>query len=250
MLPTSLSLVSVPGVTLPVLRGEATPCPYLPDRQATSVYWLGELPDPDTYQALMDRGFRRSGQVVYANLCPSCRECVPIRVPVEHFAPSKSQRRVRRRNQDLAIRFAPPYCDASRLELYNRYQAQQHGDTNSYTAESYAQFLAAGGENAVEMSYWLNDRLVAVGLVDVCAISASSVYFYFDPDHAQRSLGVFSALREIEECRARSLPYWYAGYYVRGCGKMTYKRDYRPHEFLHPDGVWRPNHPAEHSVTQ
>lgn len=66
----------------------------------------------------------------------------------------------------------------------------------------------------------------------------SAVYCYFDPDAESRSLGVFNVLRMVEECRQRGLPYLYLGYYVRGCGRMSYKAGYRPCEILDRTGRW------------
>ncbi|MCA9255484.1 MAG: hypothetical protein KDA33_07590, partial [Phycisphaerales bacterium] len=48
-----------------------------------------------------------------------------------------------------------------------------------------------------------------------------------------------SAIREIAECGERGLPFWYAGFYIRDCHRMSYKAAYRPFELLGPDGVWR-----------
>ena len=86
----------------------------------------------------------------------------------------------------------------------------------------------------------LAERLVGVGIVDITPHALSSVYFYFEPALARRSLGVFSALREIEECRRRELSYWYVGFYVQGCAKMEYKGRFQPHELLSADGKWQP----------
>jgi arginine-tRNA-protein transferase len=44
----------------------------------------------------------------------------------------------------------------------------------------------------------------------------------------------------IEECRQRGLPHLYLGYYVRGCGRMSYKAAYRPCEILDETGRWVP----------
>ena len=84
-------------------------------------------------------------------------------------------------------------------------------------------------------------RLLAIGICDVCTQSISSVYFYFDPGHAHRSLGTFGALTEIQFAQARNIPYYYLGYFIDGCATMQYKADYRPNEFLCGDGVWRKN---------
>jgi len=57
----------------------------------------------DTYHAFMDAAFRRSGRLIYQPICAGCRACTPIRVPVAAFEPTKSQRRVMRKNADLVI---------------------------------------------------------------------------------------------------------------------------------------------------
>ena len=46
-------------------------------------------------------------------------------------------------------------------------------------------------------------------------------------------------LAEIDYAARLGIPYWYLGYWVRGCRAMEYKATFRPHELLHPDGVWR-----------
>jgi arginine-tRNA-protein transferase len=91
----------------------------------------------------------------------------------------------------------------------------------------------------LELSYRLEGRLVAVGLVDVEPRALSAVYCYFDPGLGARSLGVFNVLRLVEECRLRGAPFLYLGYQVAGSPKMEYKAAFRPHELLGPDGVWR-----------
>jgi arginine-tRNA-protein transferase len=77
-----------------------------------------------------------------------------------------------------------------------------------------------------------------VALADLEPGALSAVYCYFEPDQPARSLGVFSVLSMIEECRRRGVPYLYLGYYVRDCQKMRYKIDYRPNEILDGGGEW------------
>ena len=82
------------------------------------------------------------------------------------------------------------------------------------------------------------ERLIGVGLADRCPGGLSSVYMYFDPAFAGRSLGTFSVLWEIEYCRRENLPYDYLGYYVAGCQKMAYKARFRPNEMLVGENRW------------
>ena len=51
--------------------------------------------------------------------------------------------------------------------------------------------------------------------------------------------GKYSILWQIAQCKANDLPYLYLGYWIRTCGKMAYKADYRPIEGL-IDNTWQP----------
>ena len=108
--------------------------------------------------------------------------------------------------------------------------------------ETFVEFLYRSPVETVEFTYRLPDesrRLIGVGICDVCEKSLSSVYFYFDPAEARRGLGTFSSLWEIDFARRNNIPYYYLGFWIRGCASMSYKCNFRPCEILHPDGLWR-----------
>jgi arginine-tRNA-protein transferase len=223
------------------------PCPYLPGRPARNRAFLsGQIP-PHLYHDLMDAGFRRSGTFVYQPVCSGCRECRPIRVPVARFAPSKSQRRVLRRNADLVVHVAsPPAPSEEKFNLYTRYLRERHDRESTDVPErfdNFVEFLYHSPVQTLEITYRLPDAsrtLVGVGICDVCAgRSLSTVYFYFDPQQQRRSLGIFSSLWEIDLARRMGIGYYYLGYHVHGCDAMSYKSNLRPCELLHPDGAWR-----------
>jgi len=234
------------------------PCPYLPQRMETlrAVYVKARC-HPDTYHDFMQAGFRRSGRVLYQPVCRGCRQCTPVRVPVDRFQPSKSQRRCARRNADLRVEIGPPVLSDDKIQLYHRYQTERHGkpkiasektsdvsDTtdgpaDATVAEELRTFLYDSPVDTVEFSYFDRaERLLGVGIGDVSARSLSSVYFYYDPTAAHRSLGVFSALAEIGFCREREIPHYHLGFWVHGCAKMRYKTDFQPCELLLPTGEW------------
>src|SRR5438445_12599286 len=100
-------------------------CPYLPDRMARNRAFLAERIDPEIYHGLMDAGFRRSGKLIYQPVCRGCRACMPIRVLVEHFTPTKSQRRCWRRNTDIKVEVGEPVASEEKFALYTRYLAER-----------------------------------------------------------------------------------------------------------------------------
>jgi arginyl-tRNA--protein-N-Asp/Glu arginylyltransferase len=216
------------------------PCPYLPLRVARSrALWADQMP-AKTYHAFMDAGFRRSGKVIYQPMCNGCRACQPIRVPVERFRPTKSQRRCSRRNADLTVAVAAPVPTSEKYELYVRYIREWHGGAVQGEYDGFVSFLYDSPVESAELCYRdASGRLLAVGICDVSGDSLSSVYHYFDPGDASRGLGTFGALWEIEHARQRKIAYYYLGYWIDGCRSMEYKSTIRPYEILWPDQVWR-----------
>ncbi|MDX9723670.1 MAG: arginyltransferase [Myxococcota bacterium] len=224
--------------------GRQSQCNYHPERTAALQAFRSDRLPGELYQRLMDHHFRRSGMLFYRPVCPACRACVPIRIPVQSFRPSRSQRRCYAKNTDLRLEIRLPSLDEERLSLYQRYLAYQHPDTQQGASESsLRQFLYSSPVDTWEFGYYLDKQvggtgqstrreLIAVSIVDCCSQSYSSVYHFFAPEHAHRSLGVFSVLREIELAREKRIPYYYLGYWVEGCSTMEYKKNYRPHELL------------------
>lgn len=193
----------------------------------------------ELYHQFMDRGFRRSGRLLYQPVCSGCRECVPVRVVVERFEPGKSQRRCWRRNSDLAITIGEAIATDEKHALYARYLAGWHGRSDE-GHEAFESFLYDSPVDTIEFQYRdPTSRLVAIGICDVCSRSLSSVYFYFDPADAARSLGTFGALVELETAAKLGVPHYYLGYWIRDCRTMRYKTSFRPFELLDPDGTWR-----------
>jgi arginine-tRNA-protein transferase len=142
---------------------------------------------------------------------------------------------------------AAPVADDERYELYRRYVDGWHGraiedgpDTAAADPrEAFESFLYDSPVDTVEFTYRNpNGQLLAVGICDRSKQSLSSVYFYFDPAHARRGLGTFGALHEIAVARDAGIPFYYLGYWVRGCAAMEYKANFRPNQVLLPDGRW------------
>jgi len=229
--------VSVRLTTLP-----SHDCNYLPGRVATTrAFRAANLP-ADLYHEFMDAGFRRSGNVIYQPICADCQECIPLRVPVDRFAPDKSQRRCFRRNADLVVTQGRPVLTDEKLELYRRYVIDWHGkdDANQVDRESLQSFLYDSPVDTLEFCYREPDgKLLAVGIADVCAVSFSSVYFYFDPGESDRGLGTFGALHEMAYAKSAGIAHYYLGFWVNGCAAMQYKSRFRPCQILDQSGVWK-----------
>ncbi|HHA19008.1 MAG TPA: arginyltransferase, partial [Methylophaga sp.] len=80
--------------TLSFYQDSPHSCSYLATEQAQNIY-----PDPNwpmsnvLYSQLIQHGFRRSGDHAYRPHCPNCQACVPVRININQFLASRSQRR-------------------------------------------------------------------------------------------------------------------------------------------------------------
>lgn len=218
------------------------PCAYLPSERARLPHRYPLEPvTPTRFDALLEAGERRAGPLLYRPSCPSCTACEAIRIPVADHAPTRSQRRVWRRNEgEIQVEVAAPAVTPRHVELFNRHKDERGLSRREAvsSAEEYRAFLVDTCVPAREVRYLRDGRLIAASILDFGARSVSSVYHYFDPDEADRSLGVYSVLKEIELARALGLDWYYLGLYVAGCRALRYKASYWPHE-RRIAGVWR-----------
>lgn len=216
------------------------PCSYLPDKAARSqVATPSHLIDTRVYSELVRLGFRRSGAFTYRPYCDHCRACVPVRVPVDQFRPTRSQKRASQFHRELTAFRRDLTYDSHHYALYLRYQRYRHpgGGMDQDSREQYQHFLLHSNVSTDLYEFRENGVLRMVSLVDRLVDGLSSVYTFFEPDVPGASFGKYNILWQIERCLALGLPYLYLGYWIEDSKKMAYKATFRPIEGL-IGGTW------------
>ncbi|MDH5545343.1 MAG: arginyltransferase [Gammaproteobacteria bacterium] len=219
-----------------------SPCGYLKDRDSISLFADPKFPfTPAVYDLLIDHGFRRSADYVYRPHCPSCHLCVPVRVPVEEFKPSRSQKRVWKRNQDLRVTTHKLGLKQEHFDLYKKYQQSRHseGEMARHDINRYFEFLDSEWSETLLMEIRDGNRLIGVAITDVVRRGLSAFYTFFDPEEEQRSLGTFAILWQIKFAKRLQLPWLYLGYWISETRKMNYKTRFLPLELRIDDGWQR-----------
>ncbi|MCQ0092788.1 arginyltransferase [Roseovarius sp. M141] len=220
------------------------PCPYLDGRMERKLFTALQ---GDGAQRLNDglskQGFRRSQNVLYRPSCADCAACLSARINVAEFSPSKSQRRVIRRNAGLTRRATSPWATEDQYALFRRYLESRHASGGMADMDAF-EFASMVEETPIRtrvVEYIDEDTgtLVAVCLTDILDDGVSMVYSFFDPDHDRNSLGTYIILDHIEIAREAELPHVYLGYWVPGSEKMGYKAAFSGIE-LYVGSQWEP----------
>lgn len=216
------------------------PCSYLPERAARSqVAAPTHLIDTQLYGDLVRQGFRRSGLFTYRPHCDHCTACLPIRIDIAGFQPSRTQRRCWTRQEAPAVRITSLRWDDEHFDLYQRYQLRRHpgAGMDDDMQSQYRQFLLTSRVDTRLAEFRDADgRLLMVSVIDVLNDGLSAVYTFFDPD-TPGSLGTWAILWQIEQCRQAGLPWLYLGYWIQESRKMNYKSAFRPYQILQ-SGSW------------
>ncbi len=222
-------------------------CGYYEDRDNRN-HWVFEGPEPvsqETLTRLLNKGYRRIGGNYYKPFCRTCHECTPYRIPVALFKPTRSQKRVLHRNENITVEWVNPTATREKFSLYVRYQTARHVKDAPYTQQLKNELLQAmigqmytNPASTLELVLRENGRLVGFAIFDRTLDALSAVYSVFDPDLKTRSLGTFNILQAVAKTKAEGLPYLNLGLWLEGHPKMAYKKNFQPAE-IYRNFRWR-----------
>ncbi|HBN32443.1 MAG TPA: arginyltransferase, partial [Rhodobacteraceae bacterium] len=162
------------------------PCPYLDGRVERKLFTALQGDHAvKLNDALSKQGFRRSQNVLYRPSCVACTSCYSARIRVKDFVPSRSMRRIAKRNVGLSREASTPWATEEQYQLFRRYLAARHADGGMADMDIF-EFAAMIEETPVRsrvVEYYSDSgtgsgrrELSAVCLTDVLDDGLSMVY--------------------------------------------------------------------------
>jgi arginine-tRNA-protein transferase len=168
------------------------------------------------------------------------RHVTPLRLDLTHFVPSKSQRRVLRRNADLRTEFRPASFSVQAQEMFQRHKERFRQNMPEGLETFISTEPATVPCECLECRIYTGPHLIAVSYLDLGEEATSAVYGMFEPHHGQRSLGTYTMLREIEFSRSEGRRWYYLGYATEEPSAYDYKKKFAGLQALNWDsGEWR-----------
>jgi arginyl-tRNA--protein-N-Asp/Glu arginylyltransferase len=224
------------------------PCPYLTGRLERKIF---THLTPEKSSAMIDNllkgGFRRSQNIAYMPYCDGCQACVSVRIVVDEFKPTRSMRRIAKKNRDLEIRRVGAIATSEQYALFRDYIGERHSDggmadmsvfdysmmvEDSAVETFITEYRRKPGSRLLSSAVTGDLPLAGAALCDKLSDGLSLVYSFYDPDLDDRSLGSYIILEHVEHAKALNLPYVYLGYWIKGSRKMAYKSRFLPQERL------------------
>lgn len=209
------------------------PCSYIEGNTQTIHYKIIQNSTKEQCEAYILRGWRRFGAMYFRPECADCHACESLKIDVENYEFSKSERRILRKNAHLTTIIRHPTLTQEHLTLFHRYHTYKHKTRNweppKVDPRNYhASFVYGHADFGYEILYFEGERLIAVDLIDVLDEGISSLYCYYDPEYRSHTLGKYTLLEQISLAKRLGLKWIYLGYYVESCPSLAYKADYTP----------------------
>jgi len=202
-----------------------------------------EVMEPAVFDSFLAKGWRLLGQSLVRHNFSVCRgeicHTIPLRIRLDDFQPSKSQRQILRRGEPLrtkrsAIRFSQKkfkLFDLHVQRLHERQPASLASFLNSFSAE-----LPVQGQ---EWRVYLEKYLVACSFFHLGAETVSGTYCIFDPAYGQFSLGTYTMLLELLLAKELGKKYYYHGYTYNVPSQFDYKLNFNALEAMNWEtGEW------------
>ncbi len=216
-------------------------CPYGLPSVATfhqaSFAPLGER----AMELFLAAGYRRNGNCLYNMACRDCAACIPIRLHPAEFLANRNQKRALKKNHDVTKALLPLHPTEEEYALCEKFLQGRYPRENNTALGYYRDFFLNTIVNSAQVQYRVGDRLIGSAIIDIGYNWLNAVYFYFDPDESQRSLGTYNIMCLIDLCRQWEIDFLYLGYCIPAVSAMRYKSNFHPNYLLR-DNQWLVNY--------
>jgi arginine-tRNA-protein transferase len=191
-------------------------------------YFFADAVTPEQMDFLWAQGWRHFGVYFfrYATMTKhnGLFHVMPLRIKLAHFSLSTSLKRILKKNRDLRLEIRAASLDAEKEALFDGHKTRFAENVPDSIYDFFTPQPATIPCAAKEICLFQEDKLLAASFLDIGAESTSSVYSFYDPTAARRSLGIQLILLSIGYSRELGRAYYYPGYAYHEPSHYDYKK--------------------------
>ena len=203
-------------------------CVYLNDKLWRFKYFFAVDVSTEELDELLSSGWRKFGIYFFKPHCESCQACIPLRVCIDSFTLSKSQKRIIKNGKDITVIFNELEYRDEIYEIYKKHSIEKFNIETNHDDFLFSFYRKSC--RSLQSEYYVDNKLIGIGFIDISQNGLNSIYFAYDTEYSAYSLGTFSILKEIEYAKSLSLSYYYLGYWIDKNKSMAYKNQFKPNE--------------------
>ena len=142
---------------------DSNKCAYKPDQEERKLFtFIKGSKNQDFYNLLISKGFRRSQNILYNQVCENCNKCIPIRIKVNNFQETKNQKRIINKGK-LFERKVTEKATYEQFYLFKEYLDFKHPDSemNDMIFADYYSMIKNSGIDTKIIEYRLDNILIS-----------------------------------------------------------------------------------------
>jgi leucyl-tRNA---protein transferase len=212
------------------------------EEASSCLYMTANKVDPWDMDMLWAEGWRHFGTFFFRDTKAwhnhQITQVLPLRINLQKFELSKSQRKLLRKNEAIQVVFREAFVDEQKEAMFFKHSARFTENIPDSIYDFMSESPAKVPCPMIECCLFDKDKLFAVSFLDVGLISTSSVYAMFDPDFADKSPGIHTLLEEIKFSQQYHKHFLYTGYAYEEASCYDYKKKFSGTEYYDWEGNW------------
>jgi leucyl-tRNA---protein transferase len=184
---------------------------------------------PQELDALLATGWRHFGYYFFRYSHDTFEgvptDVLPLRIDLQGFELSKKFRKIKSKNRHFTYVIKPIEIDEAKEQLFYNH-ARKYKRNVPQTIYSFLNYSNPATEpiEAVEVSVYDGEKLIACSFLDIGAEATSSIYAMYDLAYSAYSLGYYTILLEIEYAQKLGKKFYYHGYAHSHATHYDYKK--------------------------
>lgn len=197
-------------------------CQYI-ENQIAEVEFLD---GPENISDFLSKGFYPSQYTgrYYKKVCSDCNKCQNVRILINDFKFSKSQKRVIKNGNNLLKR---------KIEIYTGFDLEYLTLQEKFVSRK--NYLKPVSPTPATHIFEYRDHDNKLAIISYVIIDNDILYAYathWNPVYSKYSLGKYSLLKQIEWCKENNKSYLYVGHTNEKVNAYKYKENFLPQERL------------------
>lgn len=203
-------------------------------------YFFHEYATPKHMDYAWEHGWRHFGPYFFRYSTHNANQVLPLRIRLENFKLSQSQKRILKKNSNLHIQWLPAFIDECVEALFEKHKQRfkENMPESIYTFMSHEPATLPCTCQA--LCLFVHETLIGISYLDIGEVACSSVYQCFDPTYQKCSLGILMILLSIQHALRLNKTYYYPGYAFQEPSHYDYKKTFFALESYDWQGHWQP----------